>query len=57
MPWTDEEPQTNAKNAYVRATLLPGQINIVFGARDHKLYFYNSVGDIGKPMKLKDFLP
>jgi RHS repeat-associated protein len=39
-----------------RAAALPGQINIVFGARDHKVYFYNNAGDIGKPMKLKDFL-
>ena len=39
-----------------RAAAVPGQINIVFGARDHKVYFYNNAGGIGKPMKLKDFL-
>ena len=31
-------------------------INIVVGAGDRKVYFYNSSGVIGKPMKLKDFL-
>ena len=40
-----------------RAAAVPGQINIVFAARDHKVYFYNSAGNIRKPMKLKDFLP
>jgi len=31
-------------------------INIVVGAGDKKVYFYNSSGVIGKPMKLKDFM-
>lgn len=31
-------------------------INIVVGAGDKKVYFYNSNGVIGKPMKLKDFM-
>jgi RHS repeat-associated protein len=31
-------------------------INIVVGARNKRVYFYNSSGVIGKPMKLKDFL-
>ena len=31
-------------------------INIVVGAGNKKVYFYNSSGVIGKPMKLKDFL-
>jgi hypothetical protein len=35
---------------------VPGKINIVFGAGDKKVYFYNRSGVIGKPMKLKDFL-
>jgi hypothetical protein len=39
-----------------KAAALPGQINIVFGAGDKKVYFYNRSGVIGKPMKLKDFL-
>jgi hypothetical protein len=33
-----------------------GGINIVVGAGDKKVYFYNSSGVIGKPMKLKDFM-
>jgi hypothetical protein len=33
-----------------------GGINIVVGAGDKKVYFYNSSGNIGKPMKLKDFM-
>ena len=33
-----------------------GGINIVVGASDKKVYFYNSNGAIGKPMKLKDFM-
>jgi hypothetical protein len=39
-----------------KAAAIPGTINIVFGARDKTVYFYNSSGVIGKPMKLKDFL-
>jgi RHS repeat-associated protein len=39
-----------------KAAALPGRINIVFGARDNKVYFYNNSGVIGNPMKLKDFL-
>ncbi|HTS11580.1 MAG TPA: hypothetical protein VMH00_05645 [Candidatus Limnocylindrales bacterium] len=31
-------------------------INIVVGAGDKRVYFYNHQGVIGKPMKLKDFL-
>ncbi|MGH7839078.1 MAG: hypothetical protein ACREQC_14800 [Candidatus Binataceae bacterium] len=31
-------------------------INLVAGAGDKKVYFYNSSGFIGKPMKLKHFL-
>ncbi len=31
-------------------------INIVVGAREKKVYFYNSSGVIGEPIKLKDFL-
>jgi RHS repeat-associated protein len=34
----------------------PPAIHIVVGARDNKVYFFNSSGAIGKPMKLKDFL-
>ena len=33
-----------------------GGINIVVGAGDKKVYFYNGSGVIGKPMKLKDFM-
>jgi hypothetical protein len=33
-----------------------GGINIVVRAGDKKVYFYNSNGVIGKPMKLKDFM-
>jgi len=33
-----------------------GKINIVFGARDKKVYFYNTSGVIGEPMKLKHFV-
>jgi hypothetical protein len=40
-----------------KSVALPGVINIVFAAREGKVYFYNSAGVIGKPMKLKDFLP
>ena len=39
-----------------KAASVPGQINIVFAARENKVYFYNRSGPIGKPMKLKDFL-
>ena len=39
-----------------KANTAPGKINIVFGAGDRKVYFYNSSGVIGKPMKLEDFL-
>jgi hypothetical protein len=35
---------------------VPGLINIVFGAGDRKVYFYDSSGNIGKPMKLSDFV-
>jgi hypothetical protein len=35
---------------------VPGKINIVFGAGNSKVYFYNSSGVIGKPMSLKSFL-
>jgi hypothetical protein len=35
---------------------VPGKINIVFGAGNSRVYFYNSSGVIGKPMKLTDFL-
>jgi hypothetical protein len=31
-------------------------INIVVGAGNNKVYFYNGSGVIGKPMKLKDFM-
>jgi len=31
-------------------------INVVVGAREKKVYFYNNSGEIGQPMKLKDFL-
>ena len=31
-------------------------VNIVVGARDKKVYFYDNLGIIGKPIKLKDFL-
>jgi hypothetical protein len=31
-------------------------INIVIGASDKKVYFYNRSGQIGKPVKLKEFL-
>ena len=31
-------------------------INIVVGAGNKKVYFYNGSGLIGEPMKLKDFL-
>jgi hypothetical protein len=31
-------------------------INIVLAAREKKVYFYDSSGVIGHPMKLKDFL-
>jgi hypothetical protein len=33
-----------------------GPISIVVGAGDKKVYFYNSSGVIGSPMKLKDFM-
>ena len=39
-----------------KAAAIPGQINIVLGAGEKKVYFYDSSGDIGKAMKLKDFL-
>jgi len=35
---------------------VPGRINIVFGAGNSRVYFYNNSGVIGSPMKLKDFL-
>ena len=35
---------------------IPGHINIVFSARENRVYFYDRSGIIGKPMKLKDFL-
>ena len=31
-------------------------INIVVGAADKKVYFYNTSGQIGEPIKLKDFM-
>jgi hypothetical protein len=31
-------------------------INLVVGAADKKVYFFNGDGVIGKPMKLKDFM-
>ena len=31
-------------------------INLVVGAADRKVYFYNGSGQIGKPMKFKDFM-
>jgi hypothetical protein len=31
-------------------------INLVVGAGDKKVYFFNGSGQIGKPMKLKDFM-
>jgi len=31
-------------------------INLVVGAADRKVYFFNGSGQIGKPMKLKDFM-
>ncbi|HVR26747.1 MAG TPA: hypothetical protein VMU26_25915 [Candidatus Polarisedimenticolia bacterium] len=31
-------------------------INLVVGAADKKVYFFNGSGVIGKPMKLKDFM-
>jgi RHS repeat-associated protein len=39
-----------------RAAALPGVINIVFGVADKVVYFFNSSGQIGNPMTLKDFL-
>ena len=39
-----------------KANANPGLIHIVFGARDKMVYFYNSSGQIGKAMKLDDFL-
>jgi len=33
-----------------------GMINIVVGARDQKVYFYNQSGVIGKPLSLNDFM-
>jgi RHS repeat-associated protein len=33
-----------------------GKINIVFAAREGKVYFYNTSGVIGKPMNLANFL-
>jgi RHS repeat-associated protein len=38
------------------AAAVSGKINIVFGAGNKKVYFYNSSGVIGNPMSLKDFL-
>ncbi|PYT57552.1 MAG: hypothetical protein DMG35_20080 [Acidobacteria bacterium] len=38
------------------AGLSSGPINLVVGAADKKVYFYNGSGVIGKPMKLKDFM-
>jgi len=31
-------------------------VNVVVGARENKVYFYNNSGAIGQPMKLRDFL-
>jgi hypothetical protein len=31
-------------------------INLVVGAADKKVYFFNGDGVIGKPMKLKEFM-
>jgi RHS repeat-associated protein len=38
------------------AGMSSGPINLVVGAADKKVYFYNGSGAIGKPMKLKDFM-
>jgi len=38
------------------AGMSTGPINLVVGAADKKVYFYNGSGVIGKPMKLKDFM-
>src|SRR5581483_6837854 len=38
------------------AGMSSGPINLVVGAADKKVYFYNGSGVIGKPMKLKDFM-
>ena len=32
------------------------KINIVVGAGDKRVYFYNKSGLIGQPIKLKDFM-
>jgi RHS repeat-associated protein len=34
----------------------PNAINLVVGAQDKKVYFFNASGPIGSPMKLKDFM-
>ena len=39
-----------------RSLAIAGQINIVFAAYDHTVYFYNSAGNIGKPMSMKNFI-
>jgi hypothetical protein len=39
-----------------KAVSTPGLINIVFAAREKKVYFYDRAGQIGKAMNLKDFL-
>ncbi len=38
------------------AKLTGNAINLVVGAADKKVYFFNGSGQIGKPMKLKDFM-
>ncbi|HXL23018.1 MAG TPA: hypothetical protein VOA78_11165 [Candidatus Dormibacteraeota bacterium] len=39
-----------------KSAVVPGQINLIFAARENKVYFYDNSGVIGKPMSLKDFL-
>jgi hypothetical protein len=47
--WNQEPSTVDQQGIYAPGTY------IVFGARDKKVYFYDSAGTVGKPMSLKEF--
>jgi RHS repeat-associated protein len=40
----------------IAGALSPSAINLVVGAKDKKVYFFNASGQIGNPIKLRDFM-